>query len=108
MKSRREGLGLNMATKVYKTSNGMEIPDWAIKSMASCLLPIIRQYYATEEGRRAFAEWKAKQLATKDIPSKDTNKGEASNASPLSHTWMSLLNLTKPKPSPMGISLGFG
>ena len=74
-----------MVTKVHKTSNGMEIPDWAIKSMASCLLPIIRQYYATEEGRRAFAEWKAKQLETKDTPSKDTTKGEASNASPLSH-----------------------
>ena len=97
-----------MATKVHKTSNGMEIPDWAIKSMASCLLPIIRQYYATEEGKRAFAEWKTKQLATKDIPNKDSNKGEAFDASPLSHTWMSLIYLIKPKPSPMGISLGFG
>ena len=97
-----------MATKVHKTSNGMEIPDWAIKSMASCLLPIIRQYYATEEGRRAFAEWKAKQLATKETPSKETSKGEASNASPLTHKQISLINLTKPKPSPMGISLGFG
>ena len=85
MKSRHEGLDLRMATKVHKTSNGMEIPDWAIKSMADCLLPIIRRYYATEEGKRVFAEWKAKQLATKEIPNKETTKGEASNASPLSH-----------------------
>jgi len=43
--------------KVHKTSNGMEIPDWAIKSMASCLLPIIREYYSHEENCRACEEW---------------------------------------------------
>ena len=88
-----------VTTKVKKTSSGMDIPDWAYKAMADCLLPIIQQYYATEEGKRRFAEWKSKQQA---------NKGEALNASPLSHIWMSLMNLTKPNPSPMGISLGFG
>jgi hypothetical protein len=49
-----------MARKTQKSSNGMDIPDYAYKAMASCLLPIIQRYYETEEGKRAFEEWKSK------------------------------------------------
>ena len=48
----------------------MDIPDYAYKSMASCLLPIIQRYYETEEGQRAFEEWKAKQQEEKETSGK--------------------------------------
>jgi len=38
----------------------MDIPDYAYKAMASCLLPIIQRYYESEEGKQAFEEWKSK------------------------------------------------
>ncbi|MCL2141155.1 MAG: hypothetical protein FWH42_05800 [Dehalococcoidia bacterium] len=53
-----------MATKQKQpqlNSSGMDIPDYAYKAMADVLLPIIQQYYQTEEGRQAFKEWEAKQ-----------------------------------------------
>lgn len=37
------------------------IPDHVIESFARCILPLIQEFYATEEGQREFAEWKAKQ-----------------------------------------------
>jgi hypothetical protein len=41
-----------------KSSSGMDIPDYAYKALASCLLPIIQKYYKTDEGKKAFKEWK--------------------------------------------------
>lgn len=38
-----------------------DIPDHVFESLARCFLPAIRAFYATEEGRREFAEWKAAQ-----------------------------------------------
>lgn len=35
-------------------------PDSAIESFARCLLPTIQAYYDSEEGKKAFAEWKKK------------------------------------------------
>lgn len=35
-----------------------EIPDHVIASFARCLLPAIRGYFDSEEGKRKFAEWK--------------------------------------------------
>ena len=37
------------------------IPRHVLESFARCLLPDIRAFYASEEGRREFAEWKKKQ-----------------------------------------------
>ena len=37
------------------------IPDEVIQAFASCALPLIRQFYATEEGRRAYEEWEKEQ-----------------------------------------------
>ena len=35
-------------------------PDYVFESLARCALPIIQAYYDTEEGRKAYEEWKAK------------------------------------------------
>ncbi len=36
------------------------IPDHVFESLARCALPIIQAYYESEEGRKAYEEWKAK------------------------------------------------
>ena len=36
----------------------MNIPDYAIESIARCLLPKIQQFYESDEGKRIFEEWK--------------------------------------------------
>lgn len=36
----------------------MVIPDFEIEAMARVLLPAIRSFYASEEGRAAFERWK--------------------------------------------------
>ena len=46
-------------------SSGMDIPDYVFESIARSLLPVIRDYYETEEGKKSFEEW---QLRQKDIP----------------------------------------
>ena len=33
----------------------------AIEALARCLLPGIRSYFESDEGKTAFAEWKSKQ-----------------------------------------------
>ncbi|MDR2569861.1 MAG: hypothetical protein LBD23_06135 [Oscillospiraceae bacterium] len=40
-----------------------EIPTEALQSLARCILPKIREYYESEDGRREFEEWKTKQAA---------------------------------------------
>jgi hypothetical protein len=40
-----------------KDKNNSGIPDHGIEALAHCFLPAIREYYETEEGRKAFAEW---------------------------------------------------
>ncbi|WP_326839894.1 hypothetical protein [Faecalispora sporosphaeroides] len=44
-----------------KDDIGMEIPQQEIESLARLLLPKIRQFFESEEGRREFAEWKQRQ-----------------------------------------------
>lgn len=44
-----------------KTSSDLEIPDYAIEQIARCMLPMLRQYYESEEGQRELAEWKERQ-----------------------------------------------
>lgn len=39
------------------------IPDEVIESLARCILPSVQAYFATEEGQRAFAEWKKQKEA---------------------------------------------
>ncbi len=48
--------------------NSAEIPEFVYESLARSLLPVIQKYYESEEGKRAFAEWKKK----KDVAAKDS------------------------------------
>ena len=38
-----------------------EIPEYVFESLARSLLPVIQKYYESEGGKKAFAEWKAKE-----------------------------------------------
>lgn len=41
-----------------KTESGkMDIPDFAIERIARCLLPMIQEYYESEEGQRELVKW---------------------------------------------------
>lgn len=49
-----------------KLINNSNIPQYAIETVARCLLPDIIAYYESEEGQREFAEWKRQQEDNKD------------------------------------------
>ena len=51
------------------------IPRHVLESFARCLRPDIQAFYASEEGRREFAEWKKKQQ--KQQNQKETGPDEA-------------------------------
>ena len=44
--------------------NSAEVPEFVYESLARSLLPVILKYYESDEGKRAFAEWKEKKDAT--------------------------------------------
>ena len=47
--------------------NGMdaaEIPEYVFESLARSLLPVIQKYYESADGKKVFAEWKAKKENT--------------------------------------------
>ena len=54
-----------------KLINHSSIPEHAIEAIARVLLPDILAYYESEEGQRAFAEWK-KQRDAKKTEDKET------------------------------------
>ena len=43
--------------------NAAKIPEFVYESLARSLLPVIQKYYESDEGKRAFAEWKEKKEA---------------------------------------------
>ena len=43
-----------------------EIPEYVFESLARSLLPVIQEYYESEDGNKAFAEWKAKKEISGD------------------------------------------
>ena len=45
--------------------NADGIPELVYESLARSLLPVIQKYYESDEGKRAFAEWKEKKEAEK-------------------------------------------
>lgn len=49
-----------------KLINNSDIPQYAIETVARCLLPDIIAYFESEEGQREFAEWKRQQEDRKD------------------------------------------
>jgi len=44
---------------------GTNIPRHEVEALAQCLLPDIRRYFESEQGKREFAEWKVKQAEQK-------------------------------------------
>ena len=51
------------------TSSGMEIPDYVIDSIARSLLPVIRDFYETEEGKQSFNDWQERREKTEESDS---------------------------------------
>ena len=47
-----------------KSNSGMDIPDYAIERIARCLLPIMQEYFESEEGQRELKEYE--QIAEKN------------------------------------------
>ena len=41
-----------------------EIPKYVFESLARSLLPVIQKYYESADGKKVFAEWKAKKENT--------------------------------------------
>ena len=44
------------------------IPEYVFESLARSLLPVIRKYYESEDGKKAFAEWKPTKQASDKAP----------------------------------------
>ena len=40
-----------------------QVPADAINALARCLLPVIRSYFESEEGRREYANWQAARMS---------------------------------------------
>ena len=41
-----------------------KIPEYVLESLARSLLPVIQKYYESADGKKVFAEWKAKKENT--------------------------------------------
>ena len=44
---------------IQSSMDAAEIPEYVFESLARSLLPVIQKYYESEDGKRAFDEWKA-------------------------------------------------
>ena len=44
-----------------KAEKEIELPRSIIESFARFLVPVIRKYYESEQGKREFTEWEAQQ-----------------------------------------------
>ena len=47
-------------TNIPNSVDATEIPEYVFESLARSLLPVIQKYYESEDDKKAFAEWKAK------------------------------------------------
>ena len=45
---------------IQNSMDAAEIPEYVFESQARSLLPVIQKYYESEDGKKVFAEWKAK------------------------------------------------
>ena len=45
---------------IQNSMDAAEIPEYVFESLARSLLPVIQEYYESEDGKKAFADWKAK------------------------------------------------
>ena len=53
---------------IQSSMDAAEIPEYVFESLARSLLPVIQKYYESEDGKRAFDEWKAKKEISDDAP----------------------------------------
>ena len=49
-----------------KKPNTTGIPQHEIEALARCLLPEIQKFFESEEGKKEFAQWKARRAVNKD------------------------------------------
>lgn len=49
---------------IQTSVDAAEIPEYVFESLARSLLPVIQKYYASEDGKKAFAKWKAKKQSS--------------------------------------------
>lgn len=49
---------------IQNSMDAAEIPEYVFESLARSLPPIIKKYYESEDGKKVFAEWKAKKENT--------------------------------------------
>ena len=49
---------------IQNSMDAAEIPEYVFESLARSLLPVIQKYYECEDGKKVFAEWKAKKENT--------------------------------------------
>ena len=49
---------------IQSSMDAAEIPEYVFESLARSLLPVIQKYYESADGKKVFAEWKAKKENT--------------------------------------------
>ena len=49
---------------IQNSMDAAEIPEYVFESPARSLLPVIQKYYESADGKKVFAEWKAKKENT--------------------------------------------
>ena len=49
---------------IQNSMDAAEIPEYVFESLARSLLPVIQKYYESADGKKVFAEWKAKKENT--------------------------------------------
>ena len=49
---------------IQSNMDAVEIPEYVFESLARSLLPVIQKYYESEDGKKAFVEWKANKEAS--------------------------------------------
>ena len=49
---------------IQNSMDAAEIPEYVFESLARSLLPVIQNYYESEDGKKVFAEWKSKKENT--------------------------------------------
>ena len=47
-------------TNIPNSVDATEIPEYVFESLARSLLSLIQKYYESEDGKKVFADWKAK------------------------------------------------
>ena len=88
-----------------KSNSGMEIPDYAIERIARCLLPIMQEYFESEEGQRELREYE--QTAEEWVRQMQARRKVPPAFLLQLQKLISLIKTKNPNPLPIGIKFGF-